>query len=65
MTELSNAMSEEDRVMVITKFILNAIKWLLEFIGRSKSQYLMQMVFGGSTMSSVKLTTVQMTRLLW
>jgi hypothetical protein len=37
MTELSEAVSEEDRVMVITKMVLNETIWLLEFIGRSKS----------------------------
>jgi hypothetical protein len=37
MTKLTKALSEEDRVMVITKLVLNATKLLLEFIGRSKS----------------------------
>jgi hypothetical protein len=36
MTELSGAVSEEDRLMVITKMVLNATKWPLEFISRSK-----------------------------
>jgi hypothetical protein len=53
MTKLTKAVSEEDRVMAITKLVLNAIKWLLEFIGHSKSYNLMQMTFGGSAMSSV------------
>jgi hypothetical protein len=37
MTELTVVVSEEDRVMVITKMVLNATEWLLEFIGHSKS----------------------------
>jgi hypothetical protein len=53
MTELSEAMSEEDRIMVITKMVLNETKKLLKFISHSKSNHLMQMAFGGSTMSSV------------
>jgi hypothetical protein len=36
-TELSEALSEKDKIMVITKIILNETKWLLEFIGNSKS----------------------------
>jgi hypothetical protein len=53
MTELSEAVSKKkDRIMVITKMVLNEIKWLLEFIGRSKSYHLMKMAFGGDAMSS-------------
>jgi hypothetical protein len=37
LTKLIKAVSEEDRVMVITKLVLNATKCLLEFIGCSKS----------------------------
>jgi hypothetical protein len=37
MTELTKLVSEEDRLMVITKLVLHATEWLLEFIGRSKS----------------------------
>jgi hypothetical protein len=37
MIELSKAVSEEDRVVVVTKLALNTTKWLLEFIGRQKS----------------------------
>jgi hypothetical protein len=36
-TELNEAESETDKIMVITKMILNKTKWLLEFIGCSKS----------------------------
>jgi hypothetical protein len=32
MTELSEAVSEEDKVMVITKIVLNKTKWLLNVI---------------------------------
>jgi hypothetical protein len=53
MAELSEAVSE-DKIMAITKMVLNenriAVK---EFIGRSELQDLMQMAFGGSTLSSV------------
>jgi hypothetical protein len=54
-TELSEAVSEKDKIMVITKIGTqpNESKWLLAFKGHSKSQHLMQMAFGGSTMSSV------------
>jgi hypothetical protein len=37
MIDISGAVSEEKKVLVITKMILNAEKWLLVFIGRSKS----------------------------
>jgi hypothetical protein len=39
MTELSEAVSEKDKIMVITKLVLNLMKQngLLEFMGRSKS----------------------------
>jgi hypothetical protein len=39
LTELSEAVSEKDKIMVITKMILNLMKksGLLEFICRSKS----------------------------
>jgi hypothetical protein len=50
-TELSEAESEKDKIMVITKMTLNETKWLLEFIGRSNSSNLKQMAFGGSGMS--------------
>jgi hypothetical protein len=33
MTKLSEAVSERDKVIVITKIILNETKWLPEFIG--------------------------------
>jgi hypothetical protein len=36
MTELSEAVSEKDKIMVVTKMLLNETKWLLQFIGRSK-----------------------------
>jgi hypothetical protein len=36
MTELSEAVSEKNKLMVITKIVLNETKRLLEFIGRSK-----------------------------
>jgi hypothetical protein len=36
MTELSEPMSEKDKIMVIAKMVLNETKWLLGFIGRSK-----------------------------
>jgi hypothetical protein len=32
MTELSEAVSQEEKIMVITKMVLNETKWLLEFI---------------------------------
>jgi hypothetical protein len=53
MTELNEAVSEKDRIMIITKMVLKETKWLLEFIGHSKSQYSVQMAFGGCAMSSV------------
>jgi hypothetical protein len=35
MTELGVALSKEDRILTITRMVLNIIKkWLLEFIGR-------------------------------
>jgi hypothetical protein len=38
MTELSEAVSEEDKVMVITKIVrIDETNGLLEFIGRSES----------------------------
>jgi hypothetical protein len=37
MTELSEAVSEENKMTTITKLVLNETKWLLEFIGRSVS----------------------------
>jgi hypothetical protein len=37
MKELSEAVSEEDKVMIVTMMIHNATKWLLEFICRSDS----------------------------
>jgi hypothetical protein len=37
LTELSGAPSQEDRIMVITKMVLDEMKWLLEVIGHSKS----------------------------
>jgi hypothetical protein len=52
MRELCKAVSEKDKVMVITKIILNETRWLLEYIGCSKSLHLMQMAFGGSAVSS-------------
>jgi hypothetical protein len=36
-TELSEAVTEKDKIMAITKSVLNEIKWLLEFLGHSKS----------------------------
>jgi hypothetical protein len=36
-TELSEAMSERDKIMVIAKMVIKRTKWLLEFIGCSKS----------------------------
>jgi hypothetical protein len=36
-TELGKAVSEKDKILIITKMVLNETKWLLEFIGRSKS----------------------------
>jgi hypothetical protein len=53
MTGLSEPVSEKDTIIFITKMALNETKWLLEFIGGSKSQHLTQMVLGGSAMSSV------------
>jgi hypothetical protein len=35
--ELSEAVSEKDKIIVITKIVLNETKWLLEFIDTSKS----------------------------
>jgi hypothetical protein len=52
-TEPSEAESEKDKIMVITKIVLNETKWLLKVIGRSKSWHLMQMAFGGGAVSSV------------
>jgi broad specificity polyphosphatase/5'/3'-nucleotidase SurE len=52
MTEFSECMSK-DKIIVITKMVLNKTIWLLEFIGHSKSEHLMQMTFEGSTTSSV------------
>jgi hypothetical protein len=37
MTELIEAVLEEDKIMVITKIVLNETKGLLELIGRSES----------------------------
>jgi hypothetical protein len=37
MTKLSPTVSEKDKIMVIIKMVLNKTKWLVEFIGRSKS----------------------------
>jgi hypothetical protein len=37
MTQETETVSEEDKIMVVTKIILNEAKWLLHFIGRSKS----------------------------
>jgi hypothetical protein len=37
MRELGEAVSEEDKILVITKMVLNETEWLLEFIGRSNS----------------------------
>jgi hypothetical protein len=37
MIEPSEAVSEEDRIMAITKMVLNETKWLLQLIGCSKS----------------------------
>jgi hypothetical protein len=36
-TQLSEPVSKEDKIMGITKMVLNEPKCLLEFIGRSKS----------------------------
>jgi hypothetical protein len=33
-TEFSETVIEEDKIMVITQVVLNETKWLLEFIGR-------------------------------
>jgi hypothetical protein len=33
MTELGEAVSEKDKIMVIAKMVLNETKWLPEFIG--------------------------------
>jgi hypothetical protein len=35
--KITEAASEKEKIMVITKMILNETKWLLEFIGCSKS----------------------------
>jgi hypothetical protein len=37
MTELSEAVSEKDKIKAITKILLNLMKQLLDFISRSKS----------------------------
>jgi hypothetical protein len=37
MTELSEAVSEKDKIMVIIKMVLKEAKWLLVFIGFSNS----------------------------
>jgi hypothetical protein len=38
MIELSEVVSKEDRIMVITKVVLNETKWLLEFIEAAQSR---------------------------
>jgi hypothetical protein len=48
--------SDKDEIMVTTKMVLNLmkIKWLLDFVGRSKSWHLIKTAFGsGGTMTSV------------
>jgi hypothetical protein len=40
MTELSEAVTEKDKIMLITKLVLNETKWLVEYLGHSKSWYL-------------------------
>jgi hypothetical protein len=37
MTELSEALSGKNKIMVITKIVPNETKWLLDFIGCSES----------------------------
>jgi hypothetical protein len=37
MTEVSEAVSGKDKIMIIIKMVLNETKCLLEFIGSSKS----------------------------
>jgi hypothetical protein len=39
-TKLREAVSEEGKMVVIRKMVLNEIKWLLDFIDRSKSYHL-------------------------
>jgi hypothetical protein len=51
-TGISEAVAKKKDRMVITEMVLNETKWLLEFIGQSKSQHLMQMAFGGGVISS-------------
>jgi hypothetical protein len=56
MRELSGAVAEEDKVMIVTMMVLGLMQLnviLLEFTGRPKSYLLMQMAFDGSAMSSV------------
>jgi hypothetical protein len=50
MTELREAVSEEEKIKIITNMVLN-------FTGPSKLQHLMQMAFGGSAMSSAARLT--------
>jgi hypothetical protein len=42
-TDLNEVLPEKDSIMVITKMLLDKIKCLLEFIGRSKSKHLKKM----------------------
>jgi hypothetical protein len=44
---------KKDKIMVIIKMVLNETKWLLQFIGRSKSYHVMQMTFRSGAVSSV------------
>jgi hypothetical protein len=37
MSELSEAVSKKDKILVISKMVLNETKWLVEFIGHSES----------------------------
>jgi hypothetical protein len=54
-TEPSYSVSEKDKIMIITKMVLNETPWLLDFNGRSKSYHLLQIVFGGSAELSQQL----------
>jgi hypothetical protein len=63
-TGLGEAVRKKDKITGITKMVLNETKWLLEFIGRSKSQHLTQIVFGSSAMGLVNSCKIYIQMLL-
>jgi hypothetical protein len=51
MRDLSEAVSGKNLILTITNLVLNETKWLLEFIGHSKSKHIMEIGFGGSAIA--------------